>query len=73
MVNRANSTSPRENDISTLNENFPVFSTSRSARNKRTERTSVDDLIISLSDSYENQRARQVVEWVRLQGTKRTA
>lgn len=28
--------------------------------------SSNDDLIVSLSDAYENKRARQVVEWERL-------
>lgn len=28
--------------------------------------TTNDDLIVSLSDAYENKRARQVVEWERL-------
>ena len=34
-----------------------------------------DDLILSLSDAYENQRARQVVEWekVRRQNVHRAA
>jgi len=34
-----------------------------------------DDLIVSLSDAYENQRARQVIEWerVRRQNAQRTA
>lgn len=34
-----------------------------------------DDLIVSLADAYENQRARQVVEWerVRRQNVQRAA
>ena len=36
------------------------------------DRTSVDDVIVTLSDSYENRRARQVVEWVRQQSVRRS-
>ena len=37
-----------------------------------TDRSSVDDVIVTLSDSYENRRARQVVEWVRQQSVRRS-
>lgn len=33
---------------------------------KSKEPKSNDDLIVSLADAYENQRARQVVEWERV-------
>jgi hypothetical protein len=41
---------------------------------KSKEPKSGDDLILSLSDAYENRRARQVVEWerVRRQNAQRT-
>lgn len=37
--------------------------TSRIAKSK--DNQSTDDLIVSLSDAYENKRARQVFEWER--------
>lgn len=33
---------------------------------KRNSKESNDDLIVSLSDAYENKRARQVFEWEKL-------
>ncbi len=41
----------------------PILSSSKT---RSTEKN--DDLILSLSDAYENRRARQVVEWERLYG-----
>lgn len=74
MVTRANNFTVRETDKAANSDSFPVFDTSASSRSKKisNERFSVDEVIMSLSDSYENRRARQVVEWVRLQGTRRT-
>lgn len=42
---------------------------------KSKENQSNDDLIVSLSDAYENKRARQVFEWerVRRQNAQRSA
>lgn len=42
---------------------------------KSKESLSSDDLIRSLSDAYENKRARQVIEWekIRRQNTQRAA
>ncbi len=42
---------------------------------KQPENTTNDDFIVSLSDAYENKRARQVFEWekVRRQNVQRTA
>lgn len=37
-----------------------------SSKSRTTEKT--DDIILSLSDAYENRRARQVGEWERLYG-----
>ena len=34
------------------------------------KRFSVDDIILSLSNAYENKRARQVTEWERVQTTR---
>lgn len=45
----------------------------RSLRSLRDNSSSVDEIIGALSDSYENKRARQVVEWVRQQGVRRAA
>ncbi|MDQ2747088.1 MAG: hypothetical protein M3T96_07510 [Acidobacteriota bacterium] len=39
--------------------------TSRSAKSRETNNQTSDDLIVSLSDAYENKRARQVFEWER--------
>jgi len=44
-----------------------------SNRTSKLTKNSVDDVIVSLSDSYENQRARQVVEWVRNQSVRRAS
>ena len=38
----------------------------RIKKSKDNSSTTNDDLIVSLSDAYENKRARQVVEWERL-------
>ncbi len=42
---------------------------------KQSENSTNDDVIISLSDAYENKRARQVFEWekVRRQNVQRAA
>ncbi len=42
---------------------------------KQRENSTTDDLIVSLSDTYENKRARQVFEWekVRRQNVQRAA
>jgi len=59
------------------NESFAVLtyiSQLLTARiSKQRENPSSDDLIVSLSDAYENKRARQVVEWekVRRQNVQR--
>ncbi len=66
--------------IDKLNENETLavagyISRLLSARiSKQRENFPNDDLIVSLADAYENQRARQVVEWekVRRQNAQRT-
>lgn len=63
MVNRKNTPVPRNADA--LNENetsTQLFSTRRSKK----ERFNNDDLIVSLASAYENERARQVLEWERV-------
>ena len=73
MVNRTNINPARESETSTKTDGFPVFDqpTFNRSRRSASERSNVDDVILSLSDSYENRRARQVVEWVRLQCVRR--
>ena len=44
-----------------IQNSHTLFSSSRSRSIEKN-----DDLIVSLSDAYENRRARQVVEWERL-------
>ncbi|MEP6703541.1 MAG: hypothetical protein ABJB34_01930 [Acidobacteriota bacterium] len=50
------------NDSDLKNSN-PRFSSTKSRPAEKN-----DDLIVSLSDAYENRRARQVGEWERLYG-----
>ena len=69
------------NEINKLNENeslavldyISTLLTKRSSKSKNNQ--SNDDLIVSLSDAYENKRARQVFEWerVRRQNAQRAA
>ncbi len=69
------------NEINKLNENessavLDYISTLLTKRNSKSkDNQSSDDLIVSLSDAYENKRARQVVEWerVRRQNVQRAA
>ena len=54
---------------------FPSFDTpqfSFSRQQYPQDRPNIDDVIVTLSDSYENQRARQVVEWVKQQSVRRS-
>ncbi len=68
------------NEIDKLNDNDAIavvnyISQLLSNRiSKSKESKSGDDLILSLSDAYENRRARQVVEWekVRRQNAQRS-
>lgn len=58
MVKQKKQTPARRIDKSTENEkSFRLLSRSNPP---------TDDLIVSLSDAYENKRARQVVEWEKL-------
>lgn len=71
------------NEINKLNENetsavldyISEIITTRAATPKSKENSTNDDLIVSLSDAYENKRARQVFEWerVRRQNVQRAA
>ncbi|MDQ3129871.1 MAG: MSL1 family protein [Acidobacteriota bacterium] len=79
MVKQNNSNIAAE--INKLNENeglavLDYISTILTKRiSKLKDNQSNDDLIVSLSDAYENKRARQVVEWerVRRQNVQRAA
>lgn len=79
MVNRKNRNVASE--IDKLNENetsevLDYISEILSTRKpKSKENLPNDDLIVSLSDAYENKRARQVFEWerVRRQNVQRAA
>lgn len=70
MVRRTNDRIASENNK--LNEHetsalLNFISESRSIRkSKSIEITPSDDIILSLSDAYENKRARQVFEWERV-------
>ena len=44
--------------------------TPRSDQASKTSARHDDDIILSLSNAYENKRARQVTEWERVQATR---
>ena len=68
-------------EIDKLNENETLAVASYISQllstriSKQRENSANDDLIVSLSDAYENKRARQVFEWekVRRQNVQRAA
>jgi len=61
----ANRTRIKTVDTETRNSNIPLnlFSSGRSQSREKN-----DDIIVTLSDAYENRRARQVGEWESLYG-----
>lgn len=67
MVNRDKTKIRRTNEPSELtrsNASFnPASAERHSARPAKKDRTANDDIIASLSNAYENKRARQVFEW----------
>lgn len=79
MVNPINKNAAAEIDKLNENETLAVLdyiSKLLSARLPKTKDNTVnDELIVSLQDTYENKRARQVFEWerVRRQNYKRAA
>lgn len=79
MVKRKNKNVASELDKLNENETLEVLdhiSELLSARNPKSKDIQPnDDLIVSLSDAYENKRARQVFEWerVRRQNVQRAA
>jgi len=70
MVKRNNASVAGEIDKLNENDNLAVLSYISellSASKSQTKDNSInDELIVSLSDAYENKRDRQVVEWERL-------
>ena len=78
MVNQTNNKIVREIDKLNEHESLAVVNyisqllSNRISKSK--EPKSGDDLIVSLSDAYENRRARQVIEWekVRRQNAQRS-
>ncbi len=78
MVKQTNNIS---SEINKLNENETLAVINYISRllstriSKQRENSINDDLIVSLSDAYENKRARQVFEWekVRRQNVQRSA
>lgn len=77
MVNRNNTNVNREIDKLNENDTLAVLSyisellSSRKLQSK--ENPLNDELIGSLSDAYENKRARQVTEWEKRQRVQRAA
>ena len=67
MVKRTNSNVASEINKLNENKNLPVrgLLSTRTSKSKENSLNN-DDLIVSLSDAYENKRARQVVEWENL-------
>ena len=80
MIERTKNTVAREIDKLNENETFAVLDyiseivSTRKPKSKDNQITN-DDLIVSLSDAYENKRARQVFEWekARRQNVQRAA
>ncbi len=69
MANRTNTSITREIDKLNDNDTLAVLSYISeliSTRSSQSKESINDELIVSLSDSYENIRARQVTEWERL-------
>jgi hypothetical protein len=77
MVNQANTNVTR--DIDKLNEkdNLAVSGLAELLSSRKPQKDNLinDEVIVSLSDAYENKRARQVTEWERLrrQAVRRSA
>jgi hypothetical protein len=70
MVNRINTNAGGELDKSGKQDTAAAinyFPERRTSRRLQTQDISgFDDLIVSLANTYENRRARQVVEWERM-------
>ncbi len=65
---------PKTTSVRKIISDTLVLNEPNSARRSLSSRIKFDDEIIgSLADAHENQRARQVVEWVRQQSVRRPA
>lgn len=78
MVNQASTNSTRDIDKRNDKDNLAVSGLTEllSSRRSRSKENPInDELIVSLSDAYENKRARQVTEWelLRRQAVRRSA
>lgn len=68
MVKHINSNAAPEIDKLNAQDAAAIISHSLSSTRKQTkDKFLYDELIVSLSDAYENRRARQVSEWERRQ------
>jgi len=71
MVNRNNPNVAREIDKLNENDSSYISELLSSRKLQSKENPLNDELIGSLSDAYENKRARQVTEWERRQRVQR--
>lgn len=60
MVSRTHTNISREIDK-------PLSDHASARKASRSDKSSADELIVSLADAYENKRARQVIEWESVQ------
>ena len=75
MAELNKTTYPLDADRLTKAGTYPSFDTphfSFSRNQHSLDRPNIDEVIVSLSDSYENRRAQQVVEWVKQQSVRRS-
>ncbi|MEO6655393.1 MAG: hypothetical protein ABIO36_04860 [Pyrinomonadaceae bacterium] len=64
MVNRININTHVEHDTLTRQDTGAInYPPANSKRSYSKENPRIDDLIVSLADAHENERARQVTEW----------
>lgn len=75
MVNQINNSTGEINEQTSGHALSTISQPPTSQRTRSRENLSNEDLILSLSNAYENKRARQVTEWERLhsQNIYRTA
>lgn len=64
MANRTRINTAGKTGQHNITSNSPTLTSSHNLKSKEKN----DDLIVSLTDAYENRRARQVSEWERLYG-----
>lgn len=66
MVDRNKTKIRRENGITEIEHSHIAYRSAPSSASRTKDRTYDDDIIASLSNAYENKRARQVFEWEQL-------